>query len=857
MKKLSKVLSLVLVIAMVFSLCVIGASAKSFTDTDKVTANYKEAVDVVSDLGIIQGMTATTFDGQGTLTRAQACALIARMTLGVTTADNMTVSGVKFTDVPATFWGYKYVQYCANAGIVSGVGGNKFDPNANLTGYQFAKMLMAALGVDVSTCVGANWAITTAQLFYKLGFSNVVITNAPLAREAATQMVYDALFTSKSGGYGYPVYSGENQTGTVLGVFASLTDAAAAATAVKGSYGITKVTMGTDTLAKTVFGVTRNTKGEDLFKRPSTVYSVTTAAQAAAYGWGKTAAATKTIENAAVLTFTAGMTGVALKNAIINAGYKLPAAATVGGTALTYYTNGDVATALTDAQLASLMADTTNITGNGMLVEVFADSTTNTVSRITCVNTYLATVSASTKDVASTTTVDERTLTVAIAGSGRTYVADPTTPGFEAAYAAETAALATGKHATVLVTPNNDNTVPTIGGKANYAKTLAIPESKTVTPTSYTTGTSFVADGTTYTYSANKVGTVSSFTAQTVLVDAYGYVISAPGSTVTTKFAVVARTGAVTDTWTTRQVAELVMPDGSTQEVTTYADYKDLKQKVVSYTVNNDGQYVLVEANGSLGTPAVTYTGTPKGSTSGSPAVFTGVDLKITSGVATFNFDGSYVANNQTVFVVRSGLGTTASPYTYAAYTGVANVPSMTATGTAGGYIVTAGGVAKVVYITGASNATATTNDVVFVSSIVTESNTQTSTGASYTNYVASVVMNGEITTVNLAADYDIGVYLVKGTDAYGRVTLANKVGQALNKTSYDYVGGTLTNTVGGTATTYAVAANCVVYTVSANGAITTASLADITSTSTGWMTLNSDLSSTGIATVNAVYIIA
>ena len=132
MKKLSKVLSLVLVIAMVFSLCVIGASAKSFTDTDKVTANYKEAVDVVSDLGIIQGMTPTTFGGQGTLTRAQACALIARMTLGVTTADNMTVSGVKFTDVPATYWGYKYVQYCATAGIVGGVRASRLFPGDHL-----------------------------------------------------------------------------------------------------------------------------------------------------------------------------------------------------------------------------------------------------------------------------------------------------------------------------------------------------------------------------------------------------------------------------------------------------------------------------------------------------------------------------------------------------------------------------------------------------------------------------------------------------------------------------------------------------------------------------------------------------
>ena len=66
MKKLSKVLSLVLVIAMVFSLCVIGASASyaDFTDTDKITDTYKEAVDTMTGVGIIDGMTATTVVAQ-------------------------------------------------------------------------------------------------------------------------------------------------------------------------------------------------------------------------------------------------------------------------------------------------------------------------------------------------------------------------------------------------------------------------------------------------------------------------------------------------------------------------------------------------------------------------------------------------------------------------------------------------------------------------------------------------------------------------------------------------------------------------------------------------------------------------
>jgi hypothetical protein len=58
MKKLTKTLSLVLVIAMVVSLCVVGASAKTFSDYKAPTTgtDYTEAIDVMSGVGIIEGM---------------------------------------------------------------------------------------------------------------------------------------------------------------------------------------------------------------------------------------------------------------------------------------------------------------------------------------------------------------------------------------------------------------------------------------------------------------------------------------------------------------------------------------------------------------------------------------------------------------------------------------------------------------------------------------------------------------------------------------------------------------------------------------------------------------------------------
>jgi hypothetical protein len=86
MKKLTKTLSLVLVIAMIVSLCVVGVSAKTFSkDGDKISENYKEAVDVMSGIGIIEGIDAagTTFNPTGNFTRAAAAKIIAYMQLGV------------------------------------------------------------------------------------------------------------------------------------------------------------------------------------------------------------------------------------------------------------------------------------------------------------------------------------------------------------------------------------------------------------------------------------------------------------------------------------------------------------------------------------------------------------------------------------------------------------------------------------------------------------------------------------------------------------------------------------------------------------------------------------------------------
>lgn len=53
-----------------------------------------------------------------------------------------------FSDVPTSHWAYSSIKWCADNGIVNGVGNNKFAPNDTLTGAQFSVMVARALYSD-------------------------------------------------------------------------------------------------------------------------------------------------------------------------------------------------------------------------------------------------------------------------------------------------------------------------------------------------------------------------------------------------------------------------------------------------------------------------------------------------------------------------------------------------------------------------------------------------------------------------------------------------------------------------------------------------------------------------------------
>ena len=199
MKNLKKVLSLVLALAMALSLMTVAfaADASDYKDYDKVT--HKEAVDVMTAVGVFNGTgDGTNFTPDGTLTREQAAKIITYMLVGQEQADKLTATVAPYSDVAASRWSAGAIAYCTNEGILAGTGNGKFNPTGELSGLEFAKMLLVALGYDaqIEQLTGSAWAINTATL--ALGDADLdngmsISLSKTLTREEAAQMAFNAM----------------------------------------------------------------------------------------------------------------------------------------------------------------------------------------------------------------------------------------------------------------------------------------------------------------------------------------------------------------------------------------------------------------------------------------------------------------------------------------------------------------------------------------------------------------------------------------------------------------------------------------------------------------------------------------
>ena len=197
---MKKFLSLVLALVMAMSLVTVSAGAKDFNDSDKISdVAYEEAVNVMSEMGIIDGYGDGNFQPQGTLTRGAAAKIIACMMLGKTTAEALGTQAAPFKDVPvgSTFAGY--IAYCSETGIIDGYSDGTFRPGNTLTGFAFLKMLLTALGYDSDIegyANNANWTVNVAGRAKQIGLldgNDTFVGTRAATREEACLYAVNAL----------------------------------------------------------------------------------------------------------------------------------------------------------------------------------------------------------------------------------------------------------------------------------------------------------------------------------------------------------------------------------------------------------------------------------------------------------------------------------------------------------------------------------------------------------------------------------------------------------------------------------------------------------------------------------------
>jgi len=176
---------------MLVGMMVVGASAASFPDSDKI--EHTEAVDNMVALGIILGKDNGNFDPEGNVTRAEMAKMIC---VAMNGGKDPKLTGSAAYGDTTNHWAAGYIQWCTNFGYVSGYNG-LFRPDDTVTGTEAAKMLLVALGYnaqkekyenDAAWATNINVAANLKGLYDELAIS----PDATLNRDAAAQMVWNA-----------------------------------------------------------------------------------------------------------------------------------------------------------------------------------------------------------------------------------------------------------------------------------------------------------------------------------------------------------------------------------------------------------------------------------------------------------------------------------------------------------------------------------------------------------------------------------------------------------------------------------------------------------------------------------------
>ena len=754
---MKKFLSLVLALVMTMSLVTVSAGAKDFTDSTKIT--YKEAVDVMSAVKVIDGYADGSFNPSATLTRGAAAKIICNLILGPTTASALVADAAPYKDVPVNHTFAGYIAYCQKEGIISGYADGTFKPANSLTGYAFMKMLLGALGykAEQEGYTGPNWSINVAKRAINVGLNDDLIGSfngvKAVTREEACLYAFNTLKATM-------VEYDKNSTVTVGNITIKDTSDAKEVTCTegKGNDGNIKKD-GKVQFAEKYFENLKGVDDTDEFQRPATTWKVKTE-KVGTYVKAADVEYSKKVEYGDVYA---------------DLGLSDSAKITE------YYIDGKEATPAT-AKVAK-KDDDNEFGQKGVLTQVWLNDDNNTVI-VTEINTYVGKVSSVTKASGK----DDRYITVSAYSTNKP-------AGLDTKFETEEFA----KDDLITYTAAYDKA----DGTYEIQEVKALTEKATGKLTEWNGKTyansedkgksenNFTVAGTKYEYS-NKVVVVDeddhtsniwefdvNKSEVNVYVDQYGYAIYVSGVEGTKNYAAVIGVGNTNAYGSSKNGVTLLLPDGTTKEVRssmksgTLTGSNTVNEKIgdiVTYTVKDDGTYELtVQDKWEIQNT-------------------TGKNTQFVNGKSAFTLNGdTYYATSDTVFFVVTGTDGKLDEDDYEVYTGYANMPGFLYDNTdaskqqVGGFAVVADNdynkQAEYVYIYAKSLEGISDVDTYFVKK--KDADIITNSDGSY--YVLPAIVDGEATTVKVDAtitDVDdnaneYGLFAVKNVvkDSKGIIT--------------------------------------------------------------------------------------
>ena len=152
MRKFAKILSMVLVVATLATLCTFTSSAATFKDVSAKDEALYDAVQLLNSLGIAKGQSETNYGANKPVTREQMSAFIYRLMKGgksLEGGENLTT----FTDLKdSTFYGM--ISWANENGIIKGRSATEFDPAGKISLQDCYVMITRALGYEKDGALG-------------------------------------------------------------------------------------------------------------------------------------------------------------------------------------------------------------------------------------------------------------------------------------------------------------------------------------------------------------------------------------------------------------------------------------------------------------------------------------------------------------------------------------------------------------------------------------------------------------------------------------------------------------------------------------------------------------------------------